>query len=248
MANTNGKPSDRHFSLATTTATGKDLIALLRDAALLAMAVLLVIWPGTFNNILVNAGFEEGSFAGLKWKKKLSQADIELVSAQSTIADLQAQNDKLAKALADARPQSGNPDVRAQAKSLDQINQQVMAASSKVQASVASAISDNTPLVQKLESSTGAATTWGVVFSGDTKLDTAQYEVRTAGPKVGIPNAAIYYRQGSYRSVAIASDRQQAEQLLSKAKQRRGDAYIVNMATWCPNKVDKADYFECVSP
>src|SRR6266568_1641393 len=108
MADT--KPNDRRFSLATTATTGKDVVTLLRDAMLLLMAVLLVKWPGTFNNILVNAGFEEGSFAGLKWKKKLSQSDTELVSAQSTIADLKVQNEKLTKALADAKPNNSNPD------------------------------------------------------------------------------------------------------------------------------------------
>lgn len=248
MADPNSKPNDHHFSFVTAATTGKDVITLLRDAMLFLMAVLLIVWPGTFNNILVNAGFEEGSFAGLKWKNKLSQADTELVSAQSTIADLKVQNDKLAQALAEAKSQSVNPDLKAQIASLSQVNQQVMAASSKVQASVGSTISDNTPLVQKLESSRGAVTTWGVVFSGDTNLETAKYEIRTAGPKVGIPNAAIYYRQGSYRGVAIASDRAQAEQLLSKAKQRRADSYIVNIATWCPNKNDKTDFYECSSP
>jgi len=43
--------------------------------------------------------FEEGSFAGLKWKKKLSRADTELVNAPSKIAGVRMQNDKLAKAL-----------------------------------------------------------------------------------------------------------------------------------------------------
>ncbi len=62
-------------SLSEIVATGKDLVAMLRDALQLLMAVLLIGWPQTINNILVEAGFEEGSFAGVKWKAKLTKSD-----------------------------------------------------------------------------------------------------------------------------------------------------------------------------
>ena len=81
--------------LSVIATTGKDLVAMLRDAMLLLIAVLLIGWPQTINNILVEAGFEEGSFAGLKWKAKLTQSDETLLKAQATIADLIEQNEKL---------------------------------------------------------------------------------------------------------------------------------------------------------
>lgn len=49
-------------SLSGIVATGKDLIAMLQDGMLLVIAVLLIGWPQTINSILVEAGFEEGSF------------------------------------------------------------------------------------------------------------------------------------------------------------------------------------------
>lgn len=243
---TNGGQSSSGVSRAV--ATGKDGFALLRDAALAILAVLLILWPQAFNNILVNAGFEEGSFAGLKWKSKLSETDKALVSAQSTIADLKAQIDKLNAALAEAKPQVTSTDLKAQISSLEQSNTQLSAASSKVQASVQSTISGNAPYVQKLQSAIGSTAVWGVVLGGDTNLDGAKHEAQVAAPRLGITNAAIYYRQGSYRTVAIAPDRTQAEQFLEKAKGGRSDAYIVNMATWCPAKADKDGYIECANP
>jgi hypothetical protein len=225
--------------------TGKDIVALLRDAALFVMAALLLLWPTQFNAILVNAGFEEGSFAGLKWKSQLKATDADLVAANATIADLKTQNDALNKALADAKSEVSNGNLKAQISALEQSNSELTVSSTKVQASVASRISDNTPYVEKAGNGSNAGATWGVVFSGDTVLDKAKYEVQTAAPKYGIPNAAIYYRQGVYRSAAIASDRGAAEQLLQRAKGRRADSYIVNMANWCPNKVDKKEYIEC---
>jgi hypothetical protein len=80
---------------------------------------------------------------------------------------------------------------------------------------------------------------WGVVFGGDTALDAARHEIEVTAPKLEIPNASIYLREGSYRSVSVVEDRSQAEQVLSKAKTRRADSYIVNMSTWCPRTNEK---------
>ncbi|WP_428825132.1 hypothetical protein ACLIKD_11225 [Azonexus sp. IMCC34842] len=76
----------------------------------------------------------------------------------------------------------------------------------------------------------------------------AQYEVKSAAQKYVLTNTSIFFRQGSFRSVATAADRSDAEQLLFKAKNRRSDAYIVNLNTWCPNRTAKAGYTECTAP
>jgi hypothetical protein len=121
------------------------------------------------------------------------------------------------------------------------------ASSARVQAAVESTTSANAPLVQKLQTSAGTIVTWGVVYGGDQTLDAAKFEIQTIAPKLGLTNAAIYYRQVSYRSVATTTDGLQAEQLLLKAKERRKDSYIVNMSTWCRDAAQKNGYFECAS-
>ncbi len=63
------------LSLAGLVAIGKDLVATLRDGALLLVVLLLLVWPQAINRILVAAGFESGSFAGLNWKAQLSATD-----------------------------------------------------------------------------------------------------------------------------------------------------------------------------
>jgi hypothetical protein len=238
--------NDRSF-VSGLVATGKDLIAMLRDAMLLLIAVLLLAWPQTINSILVAAGFEEGSFAGVKWKAKLTQSDDTLLKAQSTIADLTDQNSKLSAALSDLKAQVTGTETKAKIGKLEQLNTQLAANSARVQAAVETTTSANAPLVQKLQTSAGTVVTWGVVFGGDTALADAKHEIQTIAPKLGLTNAAIYYRQGSYRSVATTADRLQAEQLLLKAKERRKDSYIVNMSTWCRDAAEKNGYFECGS-
>lgn len=235
-------------SLSGIVATGKDFIAMLRDGMLLLIAILLIGWPQTINSILVEAGFEEGSFAGVKWKAKLTQSDTILLKAQATIADLKEQNENLNNALLALKSQVHSPEIKADIAKLNQLNARLVESSDKVQSDVKTTTSANASLIQKVQASTGTAATWGVVYGGDRTLDAAKYEVQTIASKLGLQNAAIYYRNNSFRSVATTTDRLQAEQLLKKAKERRKDSYIVNMSTWCPSTTEKNGYFECLNP
>jgi hypothetical protein len=244
----NGAKDKAKNSASNFVALGKDLVALLRDLALFVLALLLLVFPTTFNTVLSNAGFEEGSFVGFKWKPKLLNSDAALKEAQALITDLREQNDKMSKALGDAQSKLNDPAFKEQLAKLEEANKQLNVASSKVEDSVASTIASNAPLVEKVQNAVDTNTKWGVVFSGDATLDGAKYEVETIAPKLRIPNASIYFRQGSYRSVSVVNNRPEAEQVLPKAKQRRADAYIVNMSNWCPNSNEKNGYRECVSP
>jgi hypothetical protein len=228
--------------------TWKDVVALLRDTFLLALVVLLLAFPTTLNGLLVSAGFEEGSIVGFKWKAKLVDSDQALKEAQANITDLTTQNEKLSKALADAQARTNDPTEKLQLADLEEENKKLKQASAKVEANVQVTIASNAALVEKAQTATAANVQWGVVYGGDTNLDAAKYEVGAAAQKYGLTNASIFFRQGSFRSVATASDRAEAEQLLFKAKSRRSDAYIVNMSKWCSRTAQKAEYTECISP
>jgi hypothetical protein len=228
-------------------AVWKDVVSLLRDSALLLLAILLIAFPTTLNSVLVSAGFEEGSFVGFKWKSKLVDSDAALKEARTTISDLQKKNDEMAKVLAEVGARINDSSLKKTIAKLEQENKQLMTSTQQVQASVSNTIASNAPLVDKALSVT-SANKWGVVFSGDSTLESAKYEVDVVAPKLGLPNPSIYFRQGSYRSVSVVDDKQQADQILPKAKMRRQDAYIVNMSTWCPRFNQKTGYFECTAP
>ncbi|MBD0369939.1 MAG: hypothetical protein ICV60_03730 [Pyrinomonadaceae bacterium] len=229
-------------------ATGKNFVALLRDSVLFILALLLLFFPTTFNSVLSNAGFEEGSFVGFKWKPKLLKADAALVQAQATITELKAQNEKMSKLLSEAQVKLNDPALKEQVTKLEEKNKQLAVTSAKVEDSVASTLESNASLVEQVQNASNGKTRWGVVYSGDATLDDARYEVETIAPKLGIPNASIYFRQGSYRSVSVVDSRTEAQQVLPRAKQRRPDAYIVNMSSWCPSSSEKDGYQVCTSP
>jgi len=225
----------------------KNLVSLLRDTLLLALGVLLLIFPTTFNGILVSAGFDEGSVVGFKWKAKLVDSDQALKESQANATNLAAQNEKLAKALSDTQAKSTDFSDKQLLAKLEEENQKLRLASAIVDANVQATIAANAALVEKAQTSSTTLIQWGVVYGGDTDLESAQYEVGKMAQKYEITNASIFFRQGSYRSVAIASDRSEAEQLLFKAKNRRSDSYIVNMSKWCPRTTPKDGYAECTN-
>ncbi len=227
---------------------GKDAVALLRDLLLLVLVLLLLFLPHKINQVLSEAGFEEGTFVGIKWKPKLLKSDEALKEAQVLITDLKEQNEKMSKALADAQNKLNDRALKEYLTSLEKTNQQLNATSTKVENSVASTIASNASLIERVQGDGEEGTKWGVVYSGDAALETARYEIETIAPKLGIPNATVYLRQGSYRSVSVVNSRSEAQQVLIKAKQRRVDAYIVNMSHWCPNSNERSGYRECVSP
>lgn len=142
-------PRNQANPLASGVAIAKDAFALLRDFALFAVAILLVVFPSTFNSVLTNAGFEEGSFAGLKWKRQFYDTDTALRTAQDTITSLQTQNSDLLKALAESKSHAPDLKQREELAKLESASRATAEAAKQVQASVGATLATNDPLVEK---------------------------------------------------------------------------------------------------
>lgn len=233
-------------SASSYVAVGKDAVSLLRDVALFALAFLLLVFPETFNGLLTKAGFKEGSIAGFKWEATVKKNDEALVKANSIISELTTQNQNQAKLLEEAQAKVSDTALKQEINQIREKNAALTAASSDVEASVQSTLADNAQLLKQVQHGNDETVQWGVVYSGDADLDSAKYEV---GPAVAgryqLPNPSIFHRQGSYRSVSVVGSRTEAQQVLLRAKQRRADAYIVNLRDWCPSSTSKEGYREC---
>lgn len=92
------------------------------------------------------------------------------------------------------------------------------------------------------------AGTWGVVFGGDTTLESAKHEVTKTAERMGIGQGEVFRRAGSFRSVKVYVSRSEAEDAVGKARAVRPSSYVVNMSTWCPTSEPKQGYFECSAP
>src|SRR5215213_2328886 len=229
-------------------AVGKDAVTLLRDVALFILAFLLLVLPETFNGLLTKAGFKEGNIAGFKWESTIKKNDEELVKANSIISELTNQNQNMSKLLQQAQATVTDTTLKQQINQINDKNAALTAASSDVEASVQSTLADNAQLFKQVPSGNDETALWGVVYSGDADLKSAQYEVGPAvAGKYQLPNPSIFHQQGSYRGVSVVGSRTEAQQVLSRAKQRRPDAYIINLRTWCPSGTSKEGYRECGS-
>lgn len=139
--------------IARVVSIGKDLISLLRDAALFLLAVLLILFPATFNSILVSAGFEEGSIVSFKWKANLVESNRALEEAQAVISNLQKRNDELVKELTDAKAKLDSPGLDERLAKIEEENRSLRDATREVQTTVSQAIESNLPLVEKARTS-----------------------------------------------------------------------------------------------
>ncbi len=227
-------------------ARGKDLVALLRDASILILATLLLLFPQNFNDLLTRARFEEGSIVGFKWKAKLLQSDDALKNAQTTIDNLQEQLQKTTELLNSTKSTVSDPGLKLKIAGLEQENTQVANASSQAQSEVKSTIASTAAYVEKAQTSVVSNGGWGVVFGSDVSIDTANVEISKA-TKRGIANASLFFRNGYYASIAIVEERAVAKEYLNIAKRFRPDAYITSMATWCRNMQQRKGYIECQS-
>lgn len=223
---------------------GKDMIVLLRDATLLFLAGLLLLYPSKFNDLLVSAGFEEGSLVGFKWKAKLLDSDNTLKDAQATIADLKSQLEKANQALSGALARTDDQSLKASYGKLYEENRQLNEASLQVQAAVKSTIASNAPLVEKAQVAAAASGGWGVMFGSDLSLEAARDEIARAAEK-GVRGTGVYYRNGYYASVAVTNDRSTAQDYLAIVKSFRPDSYIASIAAWCRNPQQRDGYVEC---
>jgi len=243
--------SDKENSTTSTSffsgwvSTGKDLAALLRDFILLIVFLALTLCPETFNEIMVRAGFEEGSIIGMKWKKGITKSDIALKDSKATITILGKQLDSVSNLLNEVKNETNNPDLKKRITEVLAKNSKIKKESSLVQASVNKTITSNAALVENAQKALNESSTWGVVLGGDSTLKSAQDEVAIFKRKYNISNAVIYLRDKSYRSIVVTNNRTEAEKVLITAKERRPDAYIVPMSTWCQNSAQREGYLEC---
>ncbi len=86
----------------------KALVALVREAVIVAILLLLLLFPQTINSLLTKAGFTEASIAGFKWERELQDALQKTQDASQSVTKLEGQlqvaSDQLEQIRASAPP------------------------------------------------------------------------------------------------------------------------------------------------
>lgn len=87
-------------------------VTLLREAVLILLLILLLLWPSSINGILTSAGFTEANIAGMTWKKTLEESNQETASALQTIEQLKEQLSSVEARLVTVMANTSEPAVR----------------------------------------------------------------------------------------------------------------------------------------
>lgn len=225
--------------------SGKDLLALLRDLFIFMLALCFLIYPAMLNDRLQKAGFESGDFLGLKWKNSLSSTYSALNDAKALNNTLQLQNDSLVHFINTLKADSMSPHVVQQITDINKWNTKINDSSKKQRSNINNVVAANAALIKTAQEAVNTGSKWGVVFGADLELKGALYEKNTIAPRLHLPEVFVYYRQGYYRSVSILDSRDDADSILAIAKQRRKDAYIVPMSTWCQDEKETGEFKTC---
>lgn len=239
-AQNKNKPESR---IADTVAVGKDFVSLLRDAALFGLAILLVAFPNQFNDMLVAAGFEEGSLVGFKWKSKLIDSNEALQKAEATIESLRVQNAELANALEEVSQSSDDPVLAKRLEQLETDNKNLNDETMLVQSAVTQAIDSNIPLVTKALSSarrdfTQAKSDYlvGLQTLGVPDSERIAINDKLSADGYGLDNVTYSYPAGerpswfAYKSTVFyysSSSRQAAQELAEFMKSITGQKFAV---------------------
>ena len=190
----------------------KDGLAVLRDTLLLGLAGLLLAFPEQLNHLLERAGIQEWSVAGLKWKTKLFDSDQALKDLRAAYNDVVAQNKVQTETIRTLQAASNDPKQKESAGKLEAQSARLEATAAQIDSSVSATIAANAGFVRKAGDSLGD--TWAVVYGGDTTLAAASDEVGERAKQRGLDRTGVYFRQGSYRSVALAGSHESAQGLL----------------------------------
>lgn len=223
--------------IASTLKTSRDALALVRDLAVLAAVLILVVAPErmvpTFQDVglaLADAGFTKFSIGGAeqdltRLKEKMQEARLDTQLAQEEISQLSRQL---------ALDQELSPEARQQldyAAELVGKSYDTLAGAGPVQpaqAPAAVARSDRKP-------------SWVIVIGADRDLGRAEDEVRRAA-KAGFSGAFIIRRETWYRTaIPMASRATAEEQLPAVAKAIRDGSYIRDLSAWCATLESSAD-------
>ena len=217
----------------------KTIIEIIISSLTLIIVCLFLFSPKSFNTILTDAGFEEGSVVGFKWKNKLLETDQVVKDLKQQNASLVKQNEELLTAINKSQKTNNTYNID-WLKDINDNNQNLLTKNTKLTTTAETIITENNTLLINNKN-----IKYGIVFSGDSNLPEALYEVTTQAKRFNLPDSKIFYRNNSYRSVSIVNDSDEAKDVLYRAKQKRSDSYLINLNTWCKNPVEKDNYIVC---
>ncbi len=87
----------------------KGLVTFLREAVIVLVLILLLLFPRTINSILTKAGFTQASIAGFTWQRELEAAVQTTQDANQSVAKLEGELQNTSAQLEQLRTAADTP-------------------------------------------------------------------------------------------------------------------------------------------
>jgi hypothetical protein len=218
----------------------KDSVGIVRELAIIAAIVLVVLDPGLLVKWAKSAN-EEGKRAGAKTTEvSLGLAKFAFDNSTEQAAKLEAAlkaNEALKKNAEQLISTARTPQTVASAK---EVLHTADSLSVSLQAGISSAKTAALAQDQIIQDAPAKSTgpgAYGIVVSADKQNDAADYEVQQLKLR-GFLDVAFYERQGFLRTVARFPDKSAADDALPEIQKYRRTAYMINLGKWCSDPED----------
>jgi hypothetical protein len=180
-------------------ATAKGALGVVREALIVVMFLLLILWPSAFNGVLERAGFTKGSLMGFEWQKQLKDSTEQAKGAGEAITQIQSRLQGLEKSLEGA----SGPDaaaLKAQVKALVQDTQKADQATLNSLVTQQRLIAQAAPAAVEVSGwiYAGKTTSARDRWTGDQVLDSVALPELRAGTRVRV-DRDVYLRDNDGR-------------------------------------------------
>ncbi len=214
----------------------KTWLEIIKLGGIIGLFLVFVVKPSSLRDWCKRGGFSECNIFGAKLtpeqqnaiqlsEQVVAESKVGVTRAAEQLREITATISKVSESL--------NPEQKEKLEQQLAQTKETIASVEQTKSQLQQSLGELSPVVQQVAS----AGNWIVVFGADKTLPKAKDEIEWAKNN-GYPTARLYLRQGYFRSVVPFLSRAIAQEKLADImKSRRGDAYIVNIDTWCLSRV-----------
>jgi len=226
----------------------KDALGLVRELIVIAVLLLLLMYPQAINDRLVKAGFTKADIAGFTWEKaqkaleQTGEASQQVEAVTKKLLSVRESVDQLSQ-------QSGDPQIRRSAEVLKTDLTQSLQTTRNTEQDLKASLAVQETILQSAQPEGMQETgPWGIVISADKGVPEAQFDANRAR-SLGYGSVTVYYRKNWFRPVVEFPNLVEAQAALPRLRSEiRSSSYLVNMAKWCPvrNRIGNEGVLQCV--
>jgi hypothetical protein len=234
-------------SSRTRLSAAKETLAVVREIVLVAIVLLLLLWPSFINDRLIEAGFVRGDFWGFEWEATVAESTRQTNDALQQVTEVQENLSTLQADIEALEAKVQSPDVIREVRRIGaQLDDSVAATRSADQELTRSRDSQEAllraarvrptarPIVREEQTAV-------IVISADTTRAQAEHERKRAA-EAGYERTFVYVRGKWFRTAIDFPTRAAATRGLPEVRRTlNSGAYVVELDDWCPGRdLDRA--------